>query len=127
MKIAIASAIVLGHSASTLAWVAPSSRISRPSNSRVAVSPSSALRMASDEFCVAVLGDLHIDPRKMEDYETGRAQWLPILDEAKEAHGNVALCSLGDLGESKNCDHNPANPSELRKAQSAFRKRQKES
>ena len=103
MKIAIASAIVLGHSASTWAWVAPTPRSTS----------STALRMASDEFCVAVLGDLHIDPRKMEDYETGRAQWLPILDEAREAHGNVALCSLGDLGESKNCDHNPANPSEL--------------
>ena len=27
----------------------------------------------SDSFCVAVLGDLHIDPRKLEDYEEGHA------------------------------------------------------
>ena len=76
-------------------------------------SSSSARAMASDEFLVGVLGDLHIDPRKMEDYETGRTQWLPVFDEAKSKHGNVAIVSLGDLGESKNCDHNPTNPSEL--------------
>jgi hypothetical protein len=68
---------------------------------------------SGDEFTVGVLGDLHIDPRKMEDYVTGHEQWMPILNEAKEKHGNVALVSLGDLGESKNCDHNPDNPSEL--------------
>jgi hypothetical protein len=62
---------------------------------------------------VGILGDLHIDPRKMEDYETGREHWLPIFEEAKNEHGNVALVSLGDLGESKNCGHNPSNPSEL--------------
>ena len=55
----------------------------------------------SSEFLVGVLGDLHIDPRKMEDYETGRSQWLPIFEEAKGEHGNVAIVSLGDLGESK--------------------------
>jgi hypothetical protein len=38
---------------------------------------------------------------------------LPILDEGMKKHGNVALVSLGDLGESKNCDHNSANPAEL--------------
>jgi len=72
-------------------------------------------KMASDEFVVGVLGDLHIDPRKMEDYETGRAHWLPIVEEAKAKCGdtNVAMVSLGDLGESKNCDHNPANDQEL--------------
>lgn len=76
---------------------------------------SSFLKMGLDspEFTVGVLGDLHIDPRKMEDYYTGREQWLPIFEEAKQKHGNVALVSLGDLGESKNCDHNPNNPSEL--------------
>ena len=61
----------------------------------------SLLYMLSDEFTVGVLGDLHIDPRKMEDYETGKQQWLPTLNEAKEKHGNVAMVSLGDLGESK--------------------------
>lgn len=71
------------------------------------------LAMFSDEFVVGVLGDLHIDPRKMEDYEIGRSHFLPILEEAKARHGNAAIVSLGDLGESKNCDHNPTNPSEL--------------
>ena len=78
--------------------------------------PMTSLRSSAalgDEFFVGVLGDLHIDPRKMEDYEIGREQWLPIFQDAKNKHGNVALVSLGDLGESKNCDHNPANPSEL--------------
>ena len=66
---------------------------------------------AADEFCVGVLGDLHIDPRKMEDYETGRSQWVPILEGAKQGHGNVALVSLGDLGESKSV--RPEETSEL--------------
>jgi len=61
----------------------------------------SKLFMASDEFLVTVVGDLHMDPRKMEDYETGRSHFVPIFAEAKEKHGNVALVSLGDLGESK--------------------------
>ena len=64
-------------------------------------------------FLVGILGDLHIDPRKMEDYEQGRDHWLPIFDRANKAHGNTALVSLGDLGESKNCGHNPDNPDEL--------------
>ena len=65
------------------------------------------------EFLVGILGDLHIDPRKMDDYEMGREQWLPIFEQAKASHGNVALVSLGDLGESKNCGHNDQNPFEL--------------
>jgi len=66
-------------------------------------------------FAVGILGDLHIDPRKMDEYEEGRDQWVKVLDEAKETVGqdHVALVSLGDLGESKNCDHNDLNPSEL--------------
>ena len=80
-----------------------------------AASSASKLSMGLDtqEFMVGILGDLHIDPRKMEDYVTGREQWMPIFEEAKAQHGNVALVSLGDLGESKYCDHNPSNPSEL--------------
>jgi len=62
---------------------------------------SSLKALDSDEFVVGVLGDLHIDPRKMEDYEVGRDQWLKVFDENKGDHGNVALVSLGDLGESK--------------------------
>ena len=66
----------------------------------------SALRahdLTSDAFCVGVLGDLHIDPRYMEDYETGREQWKSILEKESKTkcNGNVALVSLGDLGESK--------------------------
>jgi len=64
----------------------------------------SSLSMAvqqTSKFMVGVLGDLHIDPRKMEDYETGRNQFLPTLQEGLDAHGNVAMVSLGDLGESK--------------------------
>jgi hypothetical protein len=68
---------------------------------RAAKGSSSFLRMASDEFAVAVVGDLHMDPRKMEDYETGREQWLKVMEEPKNTHGNVAVVSLGDLGESK--------------------------
>lgn len=64
-------------------------------------------------FLVGIVGDLHIDPRKMEDYETGKEHWTPIFDKAKKNHGNAALVSLGDLGESKNCDHNDSIPSEL--------------
>mmetsp|Transcript_22097 Transcript_22097/g.44710 ORF Transcript_22097/g.44710 Transcript_22097/m.44710 type:complete len:599 (-) Transcript_22097:281-2077(-) len=64
-------------------------------------------------FLVGILGDLHIDPRKYDEYQEGHSHWVPIFDRAKKAHGNAALVSLGDLGESKNCDHNPANPSEL--------------
>jgi hypothetical protein len=51
------------------------------------------------EFTVAILGDLHIDPRKMEDYSVGRDHWLDVL---RDKH-NCALVSLGDLGESKAC------------------------
>merc|ERR1719183_1169594 len=47
----------------------------------------------------------------MEDYETGREHFLPIIKEAKESHGNVALVSLGDLGESKSV--RPEETSEL--------------
>ena len=67
------------------------------------------------KYAVGILGDLHIDPRKMEDYQVGREHWISVFQEAKAQVGeeHVALVSLGDLGESKNCDHNPANPSEL--------------
>jgi len=54
-----------------------------------------------DEFTVAILGDLHFDPRKMEDYYTGREHFLPILEDAQGRGVATALVSLGDLGESK--------------------------
>lgn len=65
----------------------------------------------SDEFVVGILGDLHIDPRKMEDYAVGRSHFLPIFEEGKSKHGNVGLVSLGDLGESKSV--RPEETSEL--------------
>ena len=43
------------------------------------------VRMSADEFTVAVLGDLHLDPRKMEDYGTGRGHVLPILEWPRSA------------------------------------------
>ena len=64
-------------------------------------------------FMIGILGDLHIDPRKLDEYEEGASHWRPIFEAAKKAHGNTCIVSLGDLGESKNCDHNDANPAEL--------------
>jgi hypothetical protein len=56
-----------------------------------------------DHFTVGVLGDLHMDPHHLSDYGTARDQWLPILkDDAP--NDNVAVVSLGDLGESKAVD-----------------------
>jgi hypothetical protein len=64
-------------------------------------------------FLVGILGDLHIDPRKLDEYQEGKSHWEPIFNRARQAHGNTCLVSLGDVGESKNCEHNPNNPSEL--------------
>lgn len=64
-------------------------------------------------FSVGILGDLHIDPRKLEDYNSGRKQWLEVLEEEQKRTDNMAIVSLGDLGESKYCDHNPYNKEEL--------------
>lgn len=82
--------------------------------------PSSTLLAASvsanddpTAFSVGILGDLHIDPRKMDDYIVGREQWVNVFEEEGKRTHNQALVSLGDLGESKNCDHNDANPFEL--------------
>lgn len=82
----------------------------RLSNLGGAASSSSEATL-SDEFVVGILGDLHIDPRKMEDYGVGRSHFLPIFEEGKKKHGNVALVSLGDLGESKSV--RPEETSEL--------------
>jgi hypothetical protein len=71
----------------------------------------SLLQMSADEFTVGILGDLHMDPRYMEDYESGKSHWLPILETAKSTHGNAAVISLGDLGESKSV--RPEETSEL--------------
>jgi Calcineurin-like phosphoesterase len=53
-------------------------------------------------FIVGVLGDLHLDPRHMEDHLTGRAHFESILkDEKGHPRPSACLVSLGDLGESK--------------------------
>ena len=62
-------------------------------------SPVRKLKMSSDEFTIAILGDLHLDPRFMDDHIEGREHFLKILGEDK--HNNKAVVSLGDLGESK--------------------------
>jgi len=54
-----------------------------------------------DEFCVAIIGDLHLDPRKMEDYYVGRDHFQPILEDSASRGVKTAVVSLGDLGESK--------------------------
>jgi hypothetical protein len=61
--------------------------------------------MALDEFAVAIVSDLQMDPRKMEGYEMGREQWL----KPKNTNGNVTVVSLGDLGESKSVRPNETN------------------
>jgi hypothetical protein len=103
---AVLSFLALSSSATT-AFQPVSSPLNRPQ------AASSCLFGTPDEFCVGILGDLHIDPRVMEDYETGRSQWVNILGEAKQNVGddNVALVSLGDLGESKSV--RPEETSEL--------------
>jgi len=54
-----------------------------------------------DNFMVAILGDLHLDPRKMEDYYEGRSHFEPIVEDATSRGVSTTLVSLGDLGESK--------------------------
>jgi len=55
----------------------------------------------SEAFLLAIIGDLHLDPRKMEDYEVGRSHFEPIIQDAKKAGISTTVVSLGDLGESK--------------------------
>lgn len=54
------------------------------------------------DFTVAVLGDLHLDPRYMADHISGREHVNKILE--KEDPSRVCVVSLGDLGESKSVD-----------------------
>ena len=66
----------------------------------------------SESFTIAILGDLHLDPRYMEDHITGRQHFLPLLT-GKEGKAKKRACvvSLGDLGESKSV--RPAETKEL--------------
>eukprot|EP00578_Thalassiosira_sp_NH16_P000037 CAMPEP_0181140756 /NCGR_PEP_ID=MMETSP1071-20121207/35469_1 /TAXON_ID=35127 /ORGANISM="Thalassiosira sp., Strain NH16" /LENGTH=582 /DNA_ID=CAMNT_0023227719 /DNA_START=26 /DNA_END=1774 /DNA_ORIENTATION=+ len=81
--------------------------------STAAARANSSLKAGSDEYVVGILGDLHIDPRKLEDYAIGKSHFEPIFAEAKSDGRGVSVVSLGDLGESKNCEHNPESDSEL--------------
>jgi len=60
-----------------------------------------SVSMASpDEFTVAVLGDLHMDPRDLDHSMEGREHFKTIFEETDT---NKFVVSLGDLGESKDC------------------------
>jgi len=50
-------------------------------------------------FTVGILGDLHLDPRDLQQSHEGREDLKRILAESP----NPFLVSLGDLGESKDC------------------------
>jgi len=78
---------------------APPAFTRQPKKSLASIA-TTAIRSSSnddEEFLVGVLGDLHLDPRDMKDYKTGREHWRNIFRHAK----NPSLVSLGDLGESK--------------------------
>ena len=59
----------------------------------------SNLRMSDDEYTIAILGDLHLDPRFMDDHIEGRKHFSTILEDGNKK--NSCVVSLGDLGESK--------------------------
>jgi len=52
-----------------------------------------------NDYTIAILGDLHLDPRFMDDHIEGRDHFLKILEDGKRP--NSCVVSLGDLGESK--------------------------
>ena len=60
---------------------------------------------ADPDFTIAILGDLHLDPRYMDDHYKGREHFLPIVT-TKDGQPKSSACvvSLGDLGESKSVD-----------------------
>ena len=61
---------------------------------------STLLHMSSyDKYTIAILGDLHLDPRFMDDHVEGREHFLKILEDGNRP--NSCVVSLGDLGESK--------------------------
>lgn len=61
------------------------------------------LRMiGNDEFTIGILGDLHLDPRYMDDHIKGREDVKKCLSNGHPT--NRAIVSLGDLGESKSVD-----------------------
>mmetsp|Transcript_23252 Transcript_23252/g.45290 ORF Transcript_23252/g.45290 Transcript_23252/m.45290 type:complete len:933 (+) Transcript_23252:30-2828(+) len=59
----------------------------------------SMVELSSPDFTLAILGDLHLDPRDLEHSFEGREHFKEIMKDAP----NPFLVSLGDLGESKDC------------------------
>jgi len=77
-----------------------SSYLSRGLPTRTAVAGRSIVTMSKgDEYTLAILGDLHLDPRDLDQSYEGRGHMKAILDEGP----NPFVVSLGDLGESKDC------------------------
>ena len=60
----------------------------------------STLPEGKHTFTVGVLGDLHMDPRDMDDSYLARDHFKNMF---QEADGTKFLVSLGDVGESKDC------------------------
>ena len=53
-------------------------------------------------YTLAILGDLHLDPRYMDDHVAGQKHFMKIIkDKAGNPKANTCVISLGDLGESK--------------------------
>jgi len=61
-----------------------------------------SLRMSNEDYAIAILGDLHLDPRYMDDHYNGREDMIKALKNSNTK--NLAVVSLGDLGESKSVD-----------------------
>jgi len=65
-------------------------------------SPPPAMEIDADDpsaFTLGIVGDLHLDPRDMEDSYLGREHFKKILKDSPRPF----VVSLGDLGESKDC------------------------
>jgi hypothetical protein len=59
-------------------------------------------KMDQDAYTIAILGDLHLDPRHMDDHHIGREHFKTAMqDKAGKTNANTVVVSLGDLGESK--------------------------
>ena len=98
----VASALLVGRSSALALHGWPVLLNAASSSARSSTSRNA--QMKSDmkaDYTVAVLGDLHLDLRNMDDYEVGREHVKALLEEERENGAITALVSLGDLGESK--------------------------
>lgn len=78
-------------------------RLHMSDTSKTTDSRRSSVAMDNGEtFTIAILGDLHLDPRYMDDHIEGRKHFMPIVTKKDGSIKNrCAVVSLGDLGESK--------------------------